>query len=188
MIILSWNIRDLGSSHKRRKVRNIVRRFKCNILILCETKVELHSHSLLRNIGGGRLSRWEILPSQGASRGILFEWYNRIVTIVDSQVGFFFLSIKFKNILDNFEWWLSGVYGPCTSNLKSAFIDELRQLISLVGGNWMIGGDFNITRFAHEHSSRPGIMSSMANFNDFIATVGLIDFSPNNCLYTWSNF
>ena len=28
----------------------------------------------------------------------------------------------------------------------------------------------------------------MANFNDFIATAGLIDFSPNNYLYTWSNF
>ena len=58
MIILSWNIRDLGSSDKRREVKNIVRRFKCDILILCETKVESPSHSLLRNIGGG-----EDLPS-----------------------------------------------------------------------------------------------------------------------------
>ena len=52
----------------------------------------------------------------------------------------------------------------------------------------MIGGDFSITKFSHEHSNRSGITSSIANFNDFIATTGLTDFSPNNCLYTWSNF
>ena len=52
----------------------------------------------------------------------------------------------------------------------------------------MSGGDFNTTRFAHEHSSRPGCTPSMARFNDFIATTGLIDFSLNNCMYTWSNF
>ena len=188
MIILSWNIRGLGSSDKHREVRNIVRRFKCDILIFYETKVESSSHSLLLNIRGGKLTQQETLPSHGALGGILIGWDDRIVTYVDTQVGLFSLSLKFRNILDNFEWWLTGVYGPCTSNLKSAFLDELRQLISSVGSNWMIGGNFRITRFSHEHSTRSGITSSMANFNDFIATAGLIDFSPNNCLYTWSNF
>ena len=28
----------------------------------------------------------------------------------------------------------------------------------------------------------------MTEFNNFIGSVGLIDFSPNNCQYTWSNF
>ena len=92
MIILSWNIRGLDSSHKRREVRNMVRRFKCDILILCETKVELRSHSLLRNIGGGgRLSQWEILPSHGVSGGILIGWDDNLVSFVDSQVGAFSL-------------------------------------------------------------------------------------------------
>ena len=52
----------------------------------------------------------------------------------------------------------------------------------------MIGGDFNLTRFSYEHSNRSSVLPLMANFNDFIATTGLIDLSPNNCLYTWSNF
>ena len=65
--------------------------------------------------------------------GILIGWDDKLVSFVDSQVGTFSLSIKFKNILDNFEWWFMGVYGSCISNLRSAFIDELRQLISLRG-------------------------------------------------------
>ena len=113
MIILSWYIRGLGSSHKCREVRNMVRRFKCDTLILCETNVEVRSHSLLRNIRGGRLSQWEMLPSQGASGVILIDWDDKVVSMVDSQVGTFSLSIKFKNIFVSFEWWLTGVYGSC---------------------------------------------------------------------------
>ena len=109
MIILSWNIKSLGSSHKHREVRNMVRRFKCDILILCETKMELRFHSLLRNIGEDRLSQWEMLPSHGASGGILIGRDDKLISFVDSQVGTFSLSIKFKNILDNFEWWLTRV-------------------------------------------------------------------------------
>ena len=52
----------------------------------------------------------------------------------------------------------------------------------------MIGGDFNIIRFSHEHSNGSGFTTIMANFNDFIASTNFIDLSPDNCLYTWSNF
>ena len=51
-----------------------------------------------------------------------------------------------------------------------------------------MGGDFNITRYSHEHSSRALVSPIMTEFNNFIASACLIDFSPNNCLYTWSNF
>ena len=84
MIILSWNIRDLGSGLKRREVRNLVRRFKCDVLILCETKLEFRSPPLLRNIGGGRLSQWEMLSFYEASGGILIGWDDQVVSFVDS--------------------------------------------------------------------------------------------------------
>ena len=125
MIILSWNIRGLGSSGKRREVRNIVRRFKCDILIICKTKLDSHPN-LLCNLRGKRLNKWESLPSQGASGGILIGWDARLLTYLDIFVGQFSLSLKFRNNLDNFDWWLTGVYGPCSSNLKSVFLDELR--------------------------------------------------------------
>ena len=51
-----------------------------------------------------------------------------------------------------------------------------------------MGGDFNITRYSHEHSARPRISPIMSEFNNFITSAGLIDFSPNNCQFTWSNF
>ena len=87
MIILSWNIRGLGSSGKRREVRNIVRRFKCDILIMCETKLTFPSHALLRNLGGGKLNKWEFLPSLGPSGGILIGWDDWLFAYLDTYMG-----------------------------------------------------------------------------------------------------
>ena len=103
MIILGWNIRGLGSSCKRREVRNVVRRFKCDFLILCETKLVSPSPALLRAIGGGRLNSWEILPSQGASGGIIIGWNSVLCAKVDQCPGSFSLSVKLISQGDNLE-------------------------------------------------------------------------------------
>ena len=87
MIILAWNISGLVSSDKRRKVRNIVRRYKCDFLILCETKMDAFSPPLHRSIGGGRLTQWEFLPSQGTSGGIQVGWDNNLCSKLDSHLG-----------------------------------------------------------------------------------------------------
>ena len=72
--------------------------------------------------------------------------------------------------------------------MKQSFFEELSHLKSWVSFHWVLGGDFNITRFSHEHSSRVQVSPIMTEFNNFITSVSLVDFSPNNCLYTWSNF
>ena len=103
MIILSWNIRGLGSSSKRREIGNIVRRYKCDVLILCETKLDSLSQPLLRNISRGRPNKWEFLPFQGTSGGILIGWDARLFTYLDIFVGNFSLSLKFRNHIDDCE-------------------------------------------------------------------------------------
>ena len=104
MKILVWNIRGLGSCCKRREVRNVDRRFKCDFLILCESKLASPSPALLRSIGGGRLNSWEVLPSQGASRGIIIGWNSALCSKVDQCPNSFSLSVKLINHGDNHEW------------------------------------------------------------------------------------
>ena len=178
----------MGSGNKRREVRNVARRYKCDFLILCETKVVALSSPLLRSSGGGRLNNWEILPSQGPSGGILIGWNSSFCDRMESFRGSFFLSVRLLNKMDKFDWWLTGVYGPYVTSMKQSFLEELSHLQSQVSSHWVLGGDFNITRFSHEHSSRTQVSPIMTEFNNFIASASLVDFSPNNCLYTWSNF
>lgn len=69
MIIIAWNIKDLGSSNKRRELRNLVRRYKADFIIVSETKMDSFSLPLLHSIWGGRLNSWEYLSSQGLAGG-----------------------------------------------------------------------------------------------------------------------
>ena len=78
--------------------------------------------------------------------------------------------------------------GPAPLLSKINFLDELRHLQTIMGNNWVIGGDFNVIRFTHEYSNRSSLTPIMVNFNNFIAFARLIDLSLNNCLYIWSNF
>ena len=128
MIILAWNIRSLSNSCKRREIRNVVRRYKCNFLFLCETKLDSFSQPLLRSIGRGRLTQWEFLPSQETSGGILVGWDATHCSKLDTHLESFSLSLKFKNHADSFEWWLSRVYGLCSPTLNVNFLDELHNL------------------------------------------------------------
>ena len=90
----------------------MVRRFKCDFLILCETKLVSPSPALLRSIGGGRLNNWEVLPSQGASRGIIIGWNSVLCDKVDQCRGSFSLSVKMINQEDNLEWWRQASMDP----------------------------------------------------------------------------
>ena len=111
-------------------------------------------------------------------------WDDALSSKEEVYYGNFSLSIKFKNNFDSFKWWLTGVYGSCTTLLKTQFLDELRHLQTFIGDRWVIGGDFTITRFSYEKSNRSFYTPLMANFDNFITEASLIDLSPNNYSFT----
>ena len=80
------------------------------------------------------------------------------------------------------------MYELCTPPLKLQFLDELRDSYGLVGDNWIVGGDFNLTRFSYEKSNRATYFPLMANVNNFITDSSLINFSPSKFSFTLSNF
>ncbi|KAK8669358.1 hypothetical protein V6N13_106791 [Hibiscus sabdariffa] len=50
MRLLSWNVRGLGSVAKRRSVQNVLRRQRCGLAILQETKMESISEKVVKQI------------------------------------------------------------------------------------------------------------------------------------------
>ena len=65
-------------------------------------------------------------------------------------------------------------------------ISELQDLSSLCTENWLLAGDFNISRCEHEKSSGE-VTRGMRHFDNFIREAELTDLPLNNGLYTWSN-
>lgn len=53
-------------------------------------------------------------------------------------------------------WWLTCVYGPTARELKSEFLQELRDVHASCPGPWLLCGDFNmIYRAADKNNGHP---------------------------------
>jgi endonuclease/exonuclease/phosphatase family metal-dependent hydrolase len=79
------------------------------------------------------------------------------------------------------------VYGPCTHDLKPAFLSSLEQIVSSISGHVAIMGDFNLIRSPRDKSNDNFNTSEVASFNDFINNFGLIEIPLLDRQFTWSN-
>jgi hypothetical protein len=174
-ILLSWNVRGLNEINKRRKVRNLCRQWKADIICLQETKLELISSSIVQSLWGCHFVDWCYLASRGASGGILLMWDRRVVVKTEMYVGEYVVACSFKNTVDDFSWAFAGVYGPNIVSNRRSLWEELAGLISWWDVPWCLGRDFNVTRFPFERSGEARFCLAMMDFSDFISELGLMD-------------
>ena len=71
---------------------------------------------------------------------------------VEEAVGTLSISLKFKNVTDQFDWMFTGVYGPNIDTERAVLWEELSGIHSWWNAPWCIGGDFNVTRFPTERA------------------------------------
>ena len=69
--IISWNVRGLNEWDERLRVRNLIKNWRLDIVCLQETKLELITRAVIRNLWGGQHVDWSYLCSCGASGGVL---------------------------------------------------------------------------------------------------------------------
>ena len=74
MKIISWNVRGLGSSNKRRVIKDFLRLENPDVVMIQETKKEKCDRRLVGSVWTVRNKDWVILLACGASGGILFIW------------------------------------------------------------------------------------------------------------------
>lgn len=74
--ILFWNVRGLNSKARQDSVRTLVDSEQKQIDIIClqETKMQVVDRGIILSILGGNFSEYVVLPSIGASGGILIAW------------------------------------------------------------------------------------------------------------------
>ncbi|KAK4607051.1 hypothetical protein RGQ29_001035 [Quercus rubra] len=167
--IVSWNVRALNEQDKRLRVKNLIRKWKADIVCLQETKMELINRGTICSLWGDQHVDWLFLGS------------------VDEAVGCFFVSCKFKNVADHFVWAFFGVYGPNSDRDRRFLWEELCGLRNWWDVPWCVGGDFNVVRFPSERSGIANFSSAMLWFSDFISEQSLIDLPLVGGNFTWSN-
>ena len=185
--IVSWNVRGLNDKDKCLRMRNLIRMWKTDIICLQETKMAVINRRVIQSLWGNQHVDWISLGSNGAAKGVLSMWDKRVVKKVDEAAGYYSLSCKFRNVLDQFEWIFTGVYGSNLDNERGLLWEELLGLLSWWDAFCCIGGDFNVVRFPSEKSGMASFNSAMHEFNDFISECGLMDIPLEGGLFTWSN-
>ena len=128
--IVSWNVRGLNDRDKRLRIHNLLKMWKANVICLQETKMAEINRRVVQSLWGNQHVDWTSLGSNGASSGILLMWDRRMVERVDEAVGYYSLSCKFRNVIDQFEWIFIGVYGPNLDSERCNLWEEMAGLIS----------------------------------------------------------
>jgi hypothetical protein len=185
--ILSWNVRGLNEGRKRLKIRNLLSKWKVDIVCLQETKLKMVSNQLVQSLWRCPYKEWCHMDSCGASGGILLMWDRRVVSKIEDCLGNYVVACSFRNVEDGFLWAFAGVYGPNSNGLRRFLWEELAGLLSIWAMPWCIGGDFNATIFLSERSGGAGYRRAASEFADFIVDHGLMDLPLGGGVSTWSN-
>jgi exonuclease III len=185
--LLTWNVRGLNDPKKRIVLKNWLRKWKVDIVCLQKTKLDKVDGRVIQSIWGNRFVGWEVLNAVNTAGGVLLLWDKRVVNQVDSKVGIFSVSCRWKSLIDGFEWVGTGVYGPNRDESRSELWEELSEVRHQWSQPWCIFGDFNVVRFPSERRGCVRINPAMVDFSDFIEGFHLVDLPLNGGLYTWCN-
>jgi endonuclease/exonuclease/phosphatase family metal-dependent hydrolase len=79
------------------------------------------------------------------------------------------------------------VYGSLYEEGKQAFIDELYLVLVSWQGPTLIGGDFNLVRFAYEKSNGNINHKWVDAFNEWVSRWSLMELDAPNKMFTWTN-
>ena len=134
---------------------------------------------IVRSLGVGRYLEWGALNSRGAAarggRGVVVFWDNKVLQMVEMEMGKYSVSCHFKNCEDGFCWIFLGVYGPTVKVEREDFLSELGAITGLWNEPWCVAGDFNMIRFPFERSRVGRLSPTMRRFSEVVEDLELRD-------------
>ena len=82
---------------------------------------------------------------------------------------------------------VTNVYAPADHHDSQHFLEDWFEVASHVDSNWLVAGDFNLTRNADENSNGTLHQNLAELFNDPIHALAVIEIPLLDRLFTWSN-
>ena len=173
--VLCWNVRGLNSIARQNAVREKIEHSQCAVICLQETKCETVDHNFIKSFCPRRFHQFAVVPSRGASGGILTIWNSAIFDgqLVDTKA--FGIVIHFTSSDNAESWTLVNVYGPCEQQQRDIFVDWLYHLSIPFDANWLLLGDFNFIRSLDNRNLPGGDVNDMFIFNEIIGHLGLLE-------------
>lgn len=89
---------------------------------LQESKLEVVSLAMWRDIGGTKLDEFAFVPAVGSAGGIIIGWNSGLLKGQIINIGSFSLTVDFFSMRENFLWRCTAVYGPNPRALKTILL------------------------------------------------------------------
>lgn len=190
MKILSYNVRGLGGSGKRRIIRELVCQNHVEFLCLQETKIQNTDSRVCLQVWGDSDFEWKAIQAENRSGGILCVWKKNLFVLESSVEGPGYLGLIGLWGNDQQRCVIVNIYSGCSIAEKRALWSALISWrCSCHVDAWCLVGDFNAVRNADERRGSSGTLNSqrleMREFNDFIYEMELLDLPLAGRKFTW---
>ena len=106
---LVWNVRGLNSRARRNVVRELVDQENISLISLQETKLDVCSNDLVREICGANFD-YVYQPASNTCGGILLAWKSNIWSVTNPSVREYSLTARVTLLQTDETWWLISVY------------------------------------------------------------------------------
>jgi len=173
--VCCWNVRGLGDSGKCGDVLMELLSSKPDIVLLQETKLSSITPAKLSTFLPRRLNSFFSSPADGTAGGILTAWPESLFTAMTTSTTAHTVSVFFSSTATDLSFLITNVYAPSTPERRPEFLDELRMIAPPDDTPWMLCGDFNMIRYAHEKNNNNFHFSEAESFNDCINDMCLVE-------------
>jgi exonuclease III len=185
--IFIWNVRGLNMRARRAVVCEFLLQERVSALCLVETKIDVLPRATANDIMGNMFD-YVLLPSLGASGGIVVAWRRDCWSVAGHVIRSFSVTVELAPLdAPDRQWSLCAVYGPVLAELKRSFLDELRTVRSAAAGPLLICGDFNLIYQAADKNNDRLDFRAMRRFRRLLDDCLLEELYLHGRLYTWSN-
>jgi exonuclease III len=188
MRLVSWNCRGLGNPMKADAVKDLLKIEPSDILMIQETKIE---GKALLDISK---KKWKknagiAVSSRGSSGGLATLWTEELLQLTKSHETPHWIFTELTHCTSKLTISLFNLYVPVLYSEKRVCWNTLNEFLEQhTPSNIILAGDLNIVLKPKE--KRGGIDSRdtmLPMVETLIQQWDLLDFSPSNGLYTWSN-
>ena len=184
---LIWNCRGIKKKGISSFLKNFILEHNFHFIGLQETVAESIDDNTLRKFDPNGLYLWKWIPSRGKSGGILSGINTDLMDVGGFCEGNYILQLDLWDKQLKQKWNFLNVYGAAQEMNKNEFLAELARFCNKNKLPFLIGGDFNIIRFATEKNKPSGVHKHTDLFNSIISANELLDIQMVGGKYTWSN-
>ena len=186
--LLSSNVRGLNCQARRDAANELVRESKASIVCMQETKLQaVDRQTVIEAIGFDFADDFAFLPADGTRGGIILAVAARFYSLSSVSLTPNSVSAVITSKEDGSSWTATGVYGPQGEAQKTAFIDELRQIVATRPQQWLLFRDFNLIYMAADKNNTNLNRRLMGKFKAALDAMRIRELKLTGRKFTWSS-